>query len=124
MKRNEITHSVIGVGLNVNQTEFKTYSPKATSLKLLLNRTFDISIIQEELLKYLAERIKQLRSGVDQQKEYLSVLFLNNKITVFESDGQKFMGIIKGVSQKGKLHIQLEDDSVAEFDDQEVKFLF
>lgn len=124
LKRNEITHSVIGVGLNVNQTEFKTYSPKATSLKLLLNRTFDISIIQEELLKYLAERIKQLRSGVDQQKEYLSVLFLNNKITVFESDGQKFMGIIKGVSQKGKLHIQLEDDSVAEFDDQEVKFLF
>lgn len=124
LKGNEITHSVIGVGLNVNQTKFKVYSPQATSLKLLLNKTFDISIIQEELLKYLAERIKQLRSGVNQQKEYLSVLFLNNKVTVFESEGQKFMGIIKGVSQRGKLHIQLEDDSVAEFDNQEVKFLF
>ena len=124
LKGNEITHSVIGVGLNVNQTKLKVYSPQATSLKLLLNKTFDISIIQEELLKYLAERIKQLRSGVNQQKEYLSVLFLNNKVTVFESEGQKFMGIIKGVSQRGKLHIQLEDDSVAEFDNQEVKFLF
>ena len=124
LKGNEITHSVIGVGLNVNQTKFKVYCPQATSLKLLLNKTFDISIIQEELLKYLAERIKQLRSGVNQQKEYLSVLFLNNKVTVFESEGQKFMGIIQGVSKSGKLHIQLEDDSVAEFDNQEVKFLF
>ena len=124
LKGNKITHSVIGVGVNVNQTKFKAYSPQATSLNLLLNKIFDISEIQEELLKYLAERIKQLRSGVNQQKEYLSVLFLNNKVNAFESEGQKFMGIIKGVSQRGKLHIQLEDDSVAEFDNQEVKFLF
>ena len=80
LKGKEITHSVIGVGVNVNQTKFKAYSPQATSLKLLLNKTFDISIIQEELLKCLAERIKQLRGGGAQQKEYLSALFLNNQI--------------------------------------------
>ena len=34
------------------------------------------------------------------------------------------MGIIKGVSQDGKLQIQFEDDSVAVFDNQEVKFIF
>jgi len=124
LKGNEITHSVIGVGLNVNQTKFKTYSPQATSLNLLLNKTFDISKLQEELLKCLAERIKQLRSGSDQQKEYLSSLFLNNKIAAFESEGQEFMGIIQGVSQSGKLQIRLEDDSIIEFDNQEVKFLF
>ena len=124
LKGNAITHSVIGIGLNVNQTKYKAYFPQATSLKLLLNTKFDISIIQEELLKYLAERIKQLRSGADQEKEYLSALFLNNQIAAFESEGQKFTGIIQGVSQSGKLQIQLEDDSVTEFDNQEVKFLF
>ena len=124
LKGNKITHSVIGVGLNVNQTKFKAYSPQATSLKLLLNKTFDISEIQEELLKCLAGRIQQLRSGVDQKKEYLSILFLNNKVATFESEDQQFMGIIKGISKSGKLHIQLEDDSVTEFDNQEVKFLF
>ena len=124
LKGNKITHSIIGIGVNVNQTKFKTYSPQATSLKLLLNKTFDISIIQEELLKCLAERIKQLRNGADQQKEYLSALFLNNKVAAFESEDQKFMGIIKGVSKSGKLHIQLEDDSVTVFDNQEVRFLF
>ena len=124
LKGNAITHSVIGVGVNVNQTKFKAYSPQATSLKMLLNKTFDISIIQEELLKCLGERIKQLRNGVNQEKEYLSALFLNNEGAAFESEGQKFMGIIIGVSQSGKLHIQLEDDSVTVFDNQEVKFLF
>ena len=124
LKGNAITHSVIGVGVNVNQTKFKAYFPQATSLKLLLNKTFNISIIQEELLKCLAERIKQLRNGADQEKEYLSALFLNNKVASFESEGQQFMGIIKGVSQNGKLQIQLEDDIVTEFDNQEVKFLF
>ena len=124
LKGHAITHSVIGIGLNVNQAKFKAYSPEATSLKLLLNKIFEISIIQEELLKCLAERIKQLRSGVDQQKEYLSALFLNNQIAAFESEGQKFMGIIQGVSQSGKLQIQLEDDSFIAFDNQEVRFLF
>jgi len=124
LKRNEITHSVIGVAVNVNQTTFKAYSPQATSLKILLNKTFDISIIQEELFKCIAERLKQLRNGADQGKEYLYALFLNNKVAPFESEGQQFMGIIKGVSQNGKLHMQLEDGSVTEFDNQEVKFLF
>ena len=124
LKGNEITHSVIGVGVNVNQTKFKAYSPQATSLNLLLNKTFDINTIQKQLLKCLGERIKQLRNGVNQEKEYLSALFLNNKVAPFESEGQQFMGIIKGVSQSGKLYIQLEDDSITTFDNQEVKFLF
>ena len=64
-------------------------------------------------------------SIINKKSEDFLEKYLNNASpTGFESEGQKFMGIIKGVSQKGKLHIQLEDDSVAEFDDQEVKFLF
>ena len=124
LKGKEITHSVIGVGLNVNQTKFKAYSPQATSLNLLQNKTFDVSRIKEQLLKCLAERMQQLRSGVDQEKEYLSALFLNNKVAAFESKAQKFMGIIQGVSKSGKLQIKLGDDSIAVFDNQEVKFLF
>lgn len=124
LKGNKITHSIIGIGVNVNQSKFKAYSPQATSLSLLLNKSFDISEIQEELLKCLAVRIKQLRNGINQQKEYLSALFLNNKVATFESQGRKFMGIIKEVSKSGKLNIQLEDDSITAFENQQVRFLF
>ena len=123
-KGNDITHSIIGIGLNINQTNFKAYSPKATSLNLLLNKIFDVGKIQKELLQCLEERFMQLRNGVDQQNEYLSILFLNNKVATFEAKGERFMGIIRDVSKDGKLHVQLKDDSVAVFNNQEVKFLF
>jgi BirA family biotin operon repressor/biotin-[acetyl-CoA-carboxylase] ligase len=51
-------------------------------------------------------------------------LFLKDKPAVFESGNQQFMGIIKGVTQSGKLLIQKEDDSIAEFENQQVKYLF
>ena len=124
LRGDNITHSVIGIGLNVNQTKFNNYSPEATSLRLLLDQTFDLDQIKNSLLSYLSERIQSLKIGVNQQEEYLSVLFLSNQVAVFESKEQKFTGVIKGVGRDGKLHIQLEDNSLAEFDNQEVKFFF
>lgn len=124
IKGNRITHSVIGVGLNVNQIQFKEYSPKATSLQLLLNKELDITKIQKQLLQFLSNRMKRFRSGDTQEKEFLSDFFLKDKVAAFESKGLQFMGIIKGVNESGKLLIQLEDDSISAFDNQEVKFLF
>jgi len=124
LKGNLISHSVIGIGLNINQLNFEEYLPKATSLQLLLSKEFDIDKIQIQLLQFLSDRIKQFRDGFYQEQEYLSALFLKDKVAAFESAIQKFMGIIKGVSQSGKLLIQLEDDSIAKFNNQEVKFLF
>jgi len=124
LKGNLISHSVIGIGLNINQLNFEEYLPKATSLQLLLSKEFDIDKIQIQLLQFLSDRIKQFRDGFYQEQEYLSALFLKDKVAAFESAIQKFMGIIKGVSQSGKLLIQLEDNSIAKFNNQEVKFLF
>ena len=124
LKEDVVTHSVIGIGLNINQLSFGEYLPKATSLQLLLNKKFDLAIIANELLRFFAKRLEIFKSGNNQEKEYLSSLYLKDKVATFESNNQKFMGIIKGVSQSGKLLIQLEDDSIAKFENQEVKFLF
>ena len=124
LKGNYITHSVIGLGFNVNQVAFKTYTPLATSLRLLLNREYDVLQIQEQFLSYLNERLKRLKKGENQDIEYLNFLFLKDKPAAFESDNKQFMGIIKGVSEIGKLLIQLEDDSIIAFENQQVKYLF
>jgi len=121
---NYITHSVIGLGFNVNQLEFMEYSPKATSLRLQLNKEYDVAQIQEQFLSFLSERFKGLKVGEYQENEYLNSLFLKDKPAAFESDNKQFMGIVKGVSESGKLLIQLEDDSIASFENQQVKYLF
>jgi len=121
---NFITHSVIGLGFNVNQILFKAYSPKATSLRLQLNKEYEILEIEEQFLSFLYVRLMRLKKGENQDNEYLKALFLKDTPAAFESDNKQFMGIIKGVSESGKLLIQLEDDSITAFENQQVKYLF
>ena len=124
LKGNYITHSVIGLGLNVNQCVFKAYFPVATSLRLLLKKEYDVLQIQEQFLSFLTARLNRFKKGENQDIEYLKSLFLIDKPAAFESKNKHFMGIIKGVSEIGKLLIQLEDDSIAEFESQQLKYLF
>jgi len=121
---NYITHSVIGLGFNVNQLVFKDYSLKATSLRLQQNKEYEVLEIQEQFLSFLSERLKRLKVGENQENECLNSLFLKDKPAAFGSGNKQFMGIIKGVSESGKLLIKLEDDSIAAFENQQVKYLF
>ena len=68
--------------------------------------------------------MKKKKTITKKAEDFLEKYINNPSPTGFESEGQKFMGVIQGVGQSGKLHIQLEDDSIATFDNQEVKFLF
>ena len=121
---NYITHSVIGLGFNVNQLVFKDYSLKATSLRLQQNKEYEVLEIQEQFLSFLSERLKRLKVGENQENECLNSLFLKDKPAAFGSGNKQFMGIIKGVSESGKLLIKLEDDSIVAFESQQVKYLF
>ena len=124
LKGNVITHSIIGLGFNVNQVVFMPYSPAATSLKLLLKKECHVFQIQELFLSFLIVRLMRLKKGENQDVEYFKSLFLKDKPAAFESQNKQFMGIIKGVSESGKLLIQLEDNSITAFDSQQVKYLF
>ena len=124
LQGNQITHSVIGLGFNVNQLVFKHYFPKATSLRLHLNKEYEVLEIQEQFLSFLSTRLIRLKKGENQKNEYLKALFLKDTPAAFEIDNKQFMGIIKGVSESGKLLIQLEDDSITAFENQQVKYLF
>ena len=124
LQGNYITHSVIGLGFNVNQLVFKPYLPKATSLCLQLNKEYEVLEIQEQFLSFLSTRLIRLKKGENQTNEYLKDLFLKDTPAAFESDNKQFMGIIKGVSESGKLLIQIQDNSITAFENQQVKYLF
>jgi BirA family transcriptional regulator, biotin operon repressor / biotin---[acetyl-CoA-carboxylase] ligase len=118
--------SIIGFGMNVNQTNFENL-PKASSLKNITGKTFDRDLI---LLK-IVENIK-LNCILLQEKQedllwekYNKLVFRKNKPTVFErSNYQKFMGIIQTVTRDGKLQILLENDKVEAFEVKEIQMLY
>lgn len=125
IKSEETIVSIVGLGLNVNQTNFENL-PKASSLALLCNTYFN----KEELLLMIIENLKKKlalwKQFSDQfWREYTDKLFRKGVPMAFSNQNdQNFMGIIQGVSSIGKLQILLEDDSVAEFDVKEIAMLY
>jgi len=125
IKGSFIDSSIIGIGLNVNETSFVAL-PQATSLKLATGVSFSI----EEVLQKVSERVfEMLRviqfSDVETIRErYHENLFRRNKISVFETpEGEHKNGIIQGVSHNGKLLIAHEDDEVLAYGLKEIKLL-
>jgi len=123
ISKNRITHTVIGIGLNINQIEFTKFYPSATSVQKELGATINISDVKDSLLNALQLRLENYRLNSDLKEEYLSNLFQKDKVATFESNNQKFMGIIRRVTKSGLLQIETEN-SLKEFNLQEVKMLF
>ena len=125
-KSNAEIFSIIGIGINVNQESFVNL-PQASSLKNISGKDWDKD---EVLLVFL----NQFQNNINLYKNdgaayfwevYHNHLFKKNVPMAFEDhSGTKFMGIIRQVTSKGLLQIELEDDSLQLFDIKEVKMLF
>lgn len=123
---NLVHYSVIGIGLNINQSIFNGFEREATSLKMLLNKNLERMQIMELLCRNLEKwylKLKEQKFDLIDSK-YLSVLFGMNQLLEFEdANGIHFKAEPKGVSNEGKLILKQEDLSLKEFDVKELKFL-
>ncbi len=117
--------SIVGLGLNVNQTNFEGL-PKASSLAVVMEHELN----KEELLSAI---VTQLEANVEKSKQnptslrqqFVDLLFKKGEPMPFTNQKEeKFMGIIQGISPVGRLQVLLEDDSVAEFDIKEIQMLY
>ena len=126
IKEQGIINSVIGIGLNVNQIDFQNL-PKASSLKNIMGKDFDIDEILIEIISKLKinfDFFENDLTGILWDK-YHKYLFKKGIPTLFEDYFQnKFMGIIQKVNSNGELLILLEDDSLKTFEIKEITMLY
>ena len=122
LKKNTIDKAIIGIGLNINQTNFKDLS-SASSLQNITGIHYDL----DELLHKLLDNFKyyfSIKNTAKLWRTYESLLFRKDKPSTFVSlNGDLFSGIIKGVSQRGKLMVKTEN-FIEEFDLKSIKLLY
>ncbi|WP_103865684.1 biotin--[acetyl-CoA-carboxylase] ligase [Aquimarina sp. I32.4] len=126
VKNGSMIGAVIGVGVNVNQTNFDNL-PQAGSLKQILGYNLEVEEVLNSLLQRLQKRFLELVASNYHsiKKEYEEVLFRKNKPSAFmNAKGESFVGIIKSVTNEGKLQVLIEDDIISDFDLKEVKLLY
>ena len=125
-KEDGTLQSVVGIGLNVNQTNFENL-PKASSLKNIMNYDFEIDNVLENIVNKIERSVEKLKNNkIDLfWNKYENYLFRKGKPTVFENQNQnRFMGIINRVNRNGTLEVLLEDDSIKHFDLKEIKMIY
>lgn len=118
--------SIIGIGLNVNQTNFNGLST-AASLKLVTGQYFDLGEVLQVILEKLGEELEILNELHSEKifQIYKQNLFRIKMPSTFQlPDKTMFTGIIENVSLTGKLIVRVEDDVLKEFDLKEVKLCY
>ncbi|WP_366182750.1 biotin--[acetyl-CoA-carboxylase] ligase [Flavobacterium ovatum] len=119
-------HSVIGLGLNVNQIKFD-HLPKASSLSVICKKEFDKVAILQAIIEKIKENVILLSENpLTIWKTYSGLLFKVGIPMAFKNSRthQNFMGIIQGVDSNGQLQVQLVDDSIANYGVKEIQMLY
>lgn len=119
---NRINYAVVGIGLNVNQTEFSASGTGATSLKLLGQVEFDLNNLLRMICAAVEVRYLQLRAGKTEQlrAEYFNRLFMANIVTRYTDFTKVFDAKILEVTKEGFLVLELTDGSLRRFAMKEV----
>ena len=116
-----ISNSIVGIGLNMNQKQFKVET--ATSLSLIRGAELSLAEELESILSHIESRYLQLRAGSYKplMDEYLSALYRRNEKHQFFTDGKLFDGEILDLDEWGKLRIKV-DGEVRSFGVKEVQY--
>ena len=122
-----LQYSIIGIGINVNQLNFKELSTTATSLQLLTDNEFDKNVVLETLCRQLEKWYLRLKANKFSEidSEYLNNLFGLHKVCSFlDLENKAIDATISSVTLGGKLELKLMNGDFCQFDIKEIKMIF
>lgn len=103
-----LSHTVIGIGLNVNQGRFPVFPWKATSLARETGKRYDPAELAADLARILLEKYVLLKERREEmlREAYLEHLYLLDRPAMYRAGEEVFQGIIRGISPYGELLVE------------------
>lgn len=107
--KGELKEVVIGIGLNVNQTEFGSVLHKATSLKLESGKDFRVKDVKKLVYKEIKTTFYSLKSSDYAIEEAIKNDYLKGKTVFSELSGEKKEVTVLGINRDGTLKVSFEE---------------
>ena len=121
-----LDRTVVGIGVNVNQTQFDPALPNPVSMAATAGRRFDRREVLETFRERLEARYAQLEEGAAEalQRDYRERMYgLGRRRTFRLPDGTPFGAVIEGVRPSGELLLRHDDGLLREYLFKEVEFV-
>lgn len=120
-----IASTVLGVGLNVNETNFPPDIPNPVSLSELLRHPVEIETVLAKLCNQLEQRYLQLRAGGTAvlRKEFLERQFRRDQWALYADSEGTFKARLTDVSREGKLCLERERGEIVAYDLKSIRFV-
>ncbi len=116
-----IDTSILGIGLNVNQTKFSPFDWPATSMAIELGIETNLNTILNSLSLYIQEKISGMPENYSEiMNDYSDRLFAIGQIVTFKNKDEVLVGRLLDVDQNGAIRIQ-NSQGVKSFVNGEIK---
>ena len=124
IKANRMDVSIIGIGLNVNQMQFKDWPTHPISLQQITGKEYDLQPLLEKIVESLYNKVEILKTAPTAIEEaYLQRLYRYKAWGNYEVDGKETRLFITDIDPFGRLLLQDEAGKGYGFDVKEIKFI-
>ncbi|MBQ3243961.1 MAG: biotin--[Bacteroidaceae bacterium] len=118
-----VDQAIVGIGLNVNQTEFPPMDRVPVSMKMLLGRDVSVEDVMRDVLCNFSHYYSEMRWGCKEaiSAEYRELLQgLGEQRNYVDTDGA-FTAVIEGVEPTGHLLLRRSDGTLSRYAFKEVE---
>lgn len=125
IKGQNLSSSIIGIGLNLNQELFVTDAPNPVSLKQVSTKDYEIENIAETIFDNMFYwfQILKKRDFDEIDSAYFNQLYRANEWAIFAKQGVQFEARINGIGEFGQLILEERNGSLSEYMFKEVEFV-
>ncbi len=120
-----ISHTILGIGINVNQTAFRSNAPNPVSVKQITGKSYDLNLAVTAVREAILKRYMQLLRDEKEQirKDYFDCLYRGKGYFGYRDNSGEFLAGIKDIRKDGLLVLETNRGEERVYAFKEVSFV-
>ena len=125
IQQEKVIQSIVGIGININQTEFRSDAPNPISMAKITGHTFEIPAIMEDFHQKFATQSQRLNDNCFEHihTEYLNSIYRKEGFHKYRDATDLFEASIHDIEPTGHLILKQKDGTYSQYTFKEVSYV-